>query len=478
VKRGDECEVTVERFAAEGKGVARANGYVVFVRGGVTGDHVRVRIVKAKRSFAEAEVVELLRPSDLRTAPRCKYFGVCGGCAWQHVTYDGQLTFKRQLVVDAFERIGGFENPAVRPTIGADDCYFYRNKMEFSFGVKWLTREEFARVQPASNDIPARERFALGLHVPLRFDRVLDIDECWLQSEASRKIVNEVRGFCLERELSVYSTISHEGYLRNLVIREGKHTGEVMVNIVTSDYQPAIVNELCDRLRLLFPQITTMVNNVTTRKSQVAVGEEEYVVYGPGYIAEQIGRRRYRISANSFFQTNTIQAERLYNTVREMAEVTPQDVVFDLYSGTGTIALHLADDAGAVVGIEAVESAVEDAMRNARENGVTNCTFVRGDLKDRLVDDDAWLAQHGAPRVMIIDPPRAGMHEKVVHRILQMRPQRIVYVSCNPATQARDCAILCRTGTYHLDGAQPVDMFPHTTHVENVVCLTLTGATR
>jgi 23S rRNA (uracil1939-C5)-methyltransferase len=472
VKRGDECEVTVERFAAEGKGVARADGYVVFVRGGVTGDHARVRIVKAKRSFAEAEMVELLRPSDLRIAPRCKYFGVCGGCAWQHVTYAGQLEFKRQQVMDAFERIGGFEHVVVHPTIGAGDSYFYRNKMEFSFGVKWLTPAEFARIQPASQSIPEHERFALGLHVPQRFDRVLDIDECWLQSETSRDMVNDVRAFCLEQHLSVYETMTHEGYLRNLVIREGKHTGEVMVNMVTSEHRPAVMHALAERLRMKFPHITTMVNNVTTRKSQVAVGDEEIVVFGPGYITEQIGHRRYRISANSFFQTNTLQAERLYDTVRVMAGATQNDLVFDLYSGTGTIALHVADDAREVVGIEVVASAVDDAARNAQENGVSNCTFVRGDLKERLVDDDAWLARHGTPRVMIIDPPRAGMHEKVVHRIAQMRPERIVYVSCNPATQARDCAILCKTGAYLLDHAQPVDMFPHTTHVENVVRLT------
>lgn len=472
MKRGDECEVTVDRFAAEGKGVARADGYVVFVRGGVSGDHMRVRILKAKRAFAEAEVVELLHPSPLRTPPRCKYFGVCGGCSWQHVSYDAQLAFKRQEVVDAFERIGGFDNVQVHPTIGADDPYFYRNKMEFSFGVKWLSREEFARIQPSSGEISEHDRFALGLHVPLRYDRVLDIDECWLQSESSRRMVNEVRAFCLEHHLSVYETVTHEGYLRNLVIREGKHTGAVMVNLVTSDYRPAIVQALSDRLLAAFPQITTMVNNVTARKSQVAIGEQEYIVYGPGTITEHIGRRRYRISANSFFQTNTLQAERLYDVVRRMAEVSKKDVVFDLYSGTGTIALHVADAAAEVVGIEAVESAVEDAIRNARENDVANCTFVRGDLKDRLVDDDAWLTQHGTPEVMIIDPPRAGMHEKVVHRIVQMRPHRIVYVSCNPATQARDCAILCRDGTYTLGDAQPVDMFPHTAHVENVVRLT------
>jgi len=298
-----------------------------------------------------------------------------------------------------------------------------------------------------------------------------------LQSDASRRMVNMVRAFCQERRLSIYSTTTHEGYLRNLVIREARHTGEVMVNLVTSDYQPAIISALGDHLRTSFPQITTMVNNVTTRKSQVAVGEEEYVVYGQGYITEHIGSRRYRISANSFFQTNTLQAERLYDTVRTMAGITRSDLVFDLYSGTGTIAFHIAADAGEVVGIEAVESAVEDAIRNARDNGVANCTFVRGDLKERLVDDDAWLARHGIPHVMIIDPPRAGMHEKVAQRVLEMHPRRIVYVSCNPATQARDCLILCRTGKYVIDDVQPVDMFPHTTHVENVVRLTGVDAT-
>jgi 23S rRNA (uracil1939-C5)-methyltransferase len=280
-----------------------------------------------------------------------------------------------------------------------------------------------------------------------------------------------VRAFCRARGLDIYSTITHTGYLRNLVIRQSRHTGELMVNLVTLDDRPALMQELSKELIGKFPSVTTFVNNMTDRKSQVAIGDREAVYYGPGTITEMIGKRTYRISANSFFQTNTIQAERLYDVAKKMAAITKEDVVFDLYSGTGTIAFHVADDAAEVVGIEAVESAVEDARRNAEANGVKNSTFILGDLKDRLTKDTAWLAEHPRPSVMIIDPPRSGMHEKVVKQVLELAPRRIVYVSCNPATQARDLKLMVGPGQYAIKEVQPVDMFPHTYHIENVVLL-------
>ena len=475
--RGEELELRVENFGSEGKSVARVDNFVVFVRGGIPGDTVRGRLVRVSKKFAEAEIAGIVIPSPLRVTPRCSFFGVCGGCTWQHLSYEGQRDFKRQQVLDALERIGGFNGIPVLPTIGAEDVFYYRNKMEFSFGTRWLTREEVehARQSGSENDTP--DRFALGLHIPQRFDRVLDIDECHLQSPASTAIVNAVRAFCRERNLSIYSTITHTGFLRNLVIREGKQTGELMVNLVTSEEHDPTLRALCSALVLHVPEITTIVNNITTRKSQVAVGDREIVYSGPGFITERIGRRKYRISANSFFQTNTVQAERLYDTVRRMAALRPGDVVFDLYSGTGTIALHVADDAAAVVGIESVASAVEDARKNAAENGVSNCTFVLGDLKDRMVGETAWLRDVAVPDVVLVDPPRAGIHMKVVEKILEMHPRRIVYVSCNPATQARDAKLLCDGGVYGIDEAQPVDMFPHTTHVENVLRLSAAGCT-
>ena len=471
MKRGDELELTVERHGAEGKGVARVEGFVVFVRGGVLGDTVTARLTKVSKNFAEAEVLAVKVPSHHRAAPRCRYFGTCGGCAWQHLSYTSQLEFKRQQVIDALERIGGFSGVVVQPAIGSDNEFYYRNKMEFSFGVRWLTREELEEVQGVDREQSPLERFALGLHIPQRFDRVLDVHECFLQSEESQAIVNAVREFSLARELTIYSTVTHTGYLRNLVIREGKHTRDRMVNLVTSEDRPDLMRSFCDMVRTQFPGVTTIVNNITTRKSQVAIGDRETVLYGPGFIRERIGTRIYKVSANSFFQTNTLQAERLYDAVREMAELQRTDTVFDLYSGTGTIALHVAGDAASVVGIESVPAAVTDAQRNAAEQGVTNCTFMLGDLKERIVDDTGWLERHGAPSVIIVDPPRAGMHPKVVDRLRDLHSRRIVYVSCNPATQARDLKALCTDSAYAIEKVQPVDMFPHTMHVENIVRL-------
>jgi|GEM_PF-9104 len=471
MKRGDELIMTVERYGAEGKGVARLDGFVVFVRGGVPGDVVCGRLTRVRKNFADAEIASVTTPSLHRVTPRCRYFGTCGGCVWQHLAYPAQREFKRQQVRDALEHIGGFAGIEVQPTLGADDPYYYRNKMEFSFGVRWLTREELDAAEHRDREQSPLHRFALGLHIPQRFDRVLDVHECFLQSAESAAIVNAVREFAEMRELTIYSTLTHTGYLRNLVIREGRHTGDRMVNLVTSEDRPELMHEFAGMMRTRFPSVTTIVNNITTRKSQVATGDREVVLYGPGFIRERLGTRVYNISANSFFQTNTLQAERLYDTVRQMADLRPTDTVFDLYSGTGTIALHVAADAASVVGVESVPGAVADAQRNAAEQGITNCTFLLGDLKERIVDDTRLVAEHGSPTVIIADPPRAGMHPKVVTRIKEMHSQRIVYVSCNPATQARDLKVLCADGAYTIDRVQPVDMFPHTMHVENVVRL-------
>jgi 23S rRNA (uracil1939-C5)-methyltransferase len=471
MNRGEEIVVTPEAFAFEGKSVARVDGLVLFVQGAVPGDRVRARVTAVKSSFAEARTLAVLEQSPLRVTPRCPHFGVCGGCTWQHVTYEAQCAFKRQHVIDALERIGGFPSPVVQPTLGMDEPFYYRNKMEFSFGERWRTAEEMQEPESGGDG----RRFALGLHIAGRFDKVLDLSTCWLQSETSVQIVNAVRAFCIERGLTIFSTRTHEGYLRNLVIRESRHTAERMVNVVTRDDRPEIMKALTGHLLALVPSITTVVNNITERKSQVATGDREVVYAGPGFITERIGARTYRISANSFFQTNTLQAERLYDTARRLARLRPADRVYDLYSGTGTIALHVADDVAEVVGVEAAPQAVEDARANAASNNVGNCTFLLGDLKDRLINDTAWLGRHGKPDVMIIDPPRAGMHEKVIRQICVIAPPRIVYVSCNPATQARDLKLLCDGGRYAIIEIQPVDMFPHTYHVENVVSLALSG---
>jgi len=470
VTRGEEIELQIDSAAPEGKSVARVDGMVVFVRGAAPGDRVRARITAVKKSFAEGETVRVLTPSPVRTEPQCRFFGVCGGCTWQHVAYPAQLEFKRTHVIDALRRIGGFRDVQVHPTLGCDQPYGYRNKMEFSFGDLWHLH---AMPGEAQEHASGEARFALGLHIPGRFDKVLDIDECWLQSATSAAIVNAVRDFALERNLPVYSSHAHNGYLRNLVIRSSVRTSGLMINLVTFDDRSEVMEEFRDAMLQKFPGVTTIVNNITARVSQVAVGEREVVYFGPGTITERIGKRVYRISANSFFQTNTVQAERLYDTAQRLAGLRSDDVVYDLYCGTGTIALHVADDVREVVGIEAIQSAVDDAAKNASDNGVRNCTFIRGDLKDSLTRDTAWQSEHPDPDVIIVDPPRAGMHEKVVLQLRALAPRRIVYVSCNPATQARDLKILCQDALYTLDEVQPVDMFPHTVHIESVAALSI-----
>jgi 23S rRNA (uracil1939-C5)-methyltransferase len=470
--RGDELDVTIEAVAAEGKSLVRVEGLVVFVRGGVPGDRARIRVTYQKKKFAEAEVIDLLIPSPSRVTPRCRHFGVCGGCTWQNTAYDVQCMFKRQHVVDALERIGGFHGMDVGPTLGALDPFYYRNKMEFSFGSRWLSREEMADQSGRDTASGESERFALGLHIPARYDRVLDVHECWLQSPESVAIVNFTRGFFIERKVPICSTDTNTGYLRNLVIKEARRTGDRMVNLVTREDSPRLMAEYTNALVAAIPGVTTVVNNITERKSQVSLGEREVVYHGTGTITEKIGHRVYRVSANSFFQTNTDQAERLYDAAARLAELRKEDTVFDLYSGTGTIALHVADQVRSVLGVESVATSVDDARRNALDNGVTNCTFLLGDIKDTLLS-----ARHGgeslpAPDVIIVDPPRAGMHEKVVRELLSMDARRIVYISCNPATQARDLKILCEAGKFVLRAVQPVDMFPHTNHIENIVLLT------
>ncbi len=461
MQRGEEFTLTLESAAFEGKNISHLGGLVVFVRGGVPGDTARIRLTKIKKQFLEADFVELLSPSANRVDAPCKHFGPCGGCKWQQLAYDAQLSFKRQHVVDALEHLGGFRDVVVQPVLGAGKTFYYRNKMEFSFGPRWRLSQE----------PDAGQAWALGLHLPERFDKVLDLDECRLQSEISALIVNFTRDYARTNGLPIYSTLDHTGYLRNLVIRESRHGSERMVNIVTAEDRPDMMQKFTADLLAHFPEVTTVVNNITQRKSQVATGEYEKVYHGPGYITEQIGSRKYRISANSFFQTNTDQAEQLYGVVRNFAGLTGSEIVFDLYSGTGTIALHLADRASTVVGIESVEQAVTDARRNAEFNGVTNCTFLLGDLKDRLTKDAGWQEGFPRPDVVVLDPPRSGMHEKVATQVRALGARRIVYVSCNPATQARDLKILTADNRYGIRASQPVDMFPHTYHIENVVLL-------
>jgi 23S rRNA (uracil1939-C5)-methyltransferase len=465
MKKGDEITLQMEGLSGEGKSIARFEGMVVFVQNAVPGDTVQAVITRIKRNFCEAKALQVVIPSKDRTNPRCKHFGVCGGCKWQNFSYSAQLIEKRKLVADAFERIGGFENPNIQDVIGCGNSYFYRNKMEFTFSrSRWLTVEEMNT--PSAPD----EGIALGLHVPRRYDKVLDLQECWLQSELSTEILQTVRLIARQLKLTVYSTETHDGYLRHLAIRQSKHTPELMVNLVTTDDAPQPMSIIANELIEKFPQITTVVNNITARKSMVAFGDAERVYHGPGYITERIGSYTFRISANSFFQTNTLQTEVLYSTAKQLANLQKSDVVYDLYSGTGSIAIFLSDAVERVIGIELIESSVNDAQRNAELNGISNCYFLQGDLKDRLTKEGEWINEHPRATVIFIDPPRSGMHPKVVSQIVKLAPEKIIYISCNPSTQARDAKMLASAG-YVLKIVQPVDMFPHTDHVEAVAVL-------
>jgi 23S rRNA (uracil1939-C5)-methyltransferase len=475
VKRGDEIRLKVDDAAFEGRSVGRVEGFVVFIDGAVPGDVVTARVLRTKKNYAEAKVVAVEQPSPFRVGPRCKHFGVCGGCRWQHVDYQVQLRFKQQHVVDAFERIGGFRDLSILPIIGSNEIYFYRNKMEFSFSdQQWRLNNPGPRTRAPEAHQPSAEnsQLFLGLHVPQRYDKVLDIEECHLQSDISNRILGFVRSFARRRNLPAYSSKKDAGYLRFLVIRQSERTQEFLVNLVTYDDRPDVMREFATQLLEAIPEITTVVNTINSRKAQVAFGDRETVYIGEGVIHERLGNHVFTISASSFFQTNTAQTEKLYEVARSFAELKGGEVVWDLYSGTGSIALFVSDAAREVVGIESVASSVKDAQRNAEENGVRNCAFILGDLKDRLTTETDWMARHEKPDVMIVDPPRSGMHPKVVEEIIALAPPRIVYVSCNPATQARDVKALCAE-KYALVKLQPVDLFPHTYHVENVAQLDL-----
>ena len=466
LQTGSEIELEVQTSAEKGRGVAKVDGFVVFVRNAVPGDRVLARIVKSRRNFAEAVSVKLLVPSPQRVEPRCRYFGVCGGCEWQNLSYEAQLKLKQHRVEDVFNHIGGFKNLEVKPTLGSEDIYFYRNKMEFSFSHRrWLTAEEIATGEEL------RREFALGLHVANRYDKVIDIHECWLQSELSNRIVNAVRDWALDHSVPVYQPDREEGYLRFLVVRQSTATSEVMVNLVTYEDRPEVAQSLCDELGRKVDRVTTFVNTVNRRKAQIAYGDFQRIHLGTGTISERLSDFSFRISANSFFQTNTCQAEQLCSIVREFGELQRNDVVYDLYSGAGTLSIVISAAVSKIVGIEVLATAVEDARWNADLNGITNCVFVKGDVKETFVEDRSLRDEQGEPSVLILDPPRSGIHPKLAQDLARTGPRRIVYVGCNPSTQARDLKVLCEGG-YSIDILQPVDMFPHTDHIESIARLT------
>jgi 23S rRNA (uracil1939-C5)-methyltransferase len=458
VKKGQVVELKITGIAFGGRGVARHNGLAVFVDQAIPGDRGRVRITRKKRNYAEARLMELMEPSPDRIQAPCIYSGTCGGCKWQFLIYNRQLEYKRQHVIESLERIGALQGITVKPTIASPEEFAYRNKMEFSCSDReWLMPEEMEKNTDAG--------FAIGLHVPGTFYKVLDIRSCLLQPKLGNSILADVRTYIKQSSAPVYGLRTHIGFWRFLMLRYSVAHNQWMVNIVTADEDRTQLQPLADLLMDKYPEIVSVMNNITARKAAITNGEYEICLRGDSVITDKIGSFEFEISANSFFQTNSRGAEQLYDVVEQFAGLKGDETVMDLYSGTGAIAIYLSKAAREVTGIDISSSSIADAVNNCRRNRISNCRFIQGDI-------NVCLSQPGnPPDVMIIDPPRAGMHKKVVKQVLEMRPGRIVYVSCNPATLARDLAML--QDRYRVFEVQPVDMFPHTFHVETVARLAL-----
>jgi 23S rRNA (uracil1939-C5)-methyltransferase len=461
VKKGQQFEVEITDIAFGGKGLTRIDGLAVFVDQAIPGDRAVIRIFKKRKNYARARIVDLPTPSPDRITAPCRYSGFCGGCTWQFLTYDKQLIYKRQHVADSIAHIGLIKDIAVHPTLPSELIFGYRNKMEFSCSDRrWLLPDEMGRGDIEPN-------FAIGLHVPGTFNKVIDTHACLIQPDLGNRILMDVRSFIQSSPRPVYWLRSHSGFWRFVMLRHSQAFDQWMVNLVTAEEDRQTLKPLGHLLMEKYPEVVSVVNNITSRRAGVAIGEFEVSVAGKSAISDKIGPYEFGISANSFFQTNTLGAKRLYEVIKEYTELGGTEAVLDLYSGTGTIPIVLSESAGQVIGIEIADSAVEDAIKNCQQNKIFNCKFIKGDIKNCI----SQISQRSD--VVIIDPPRAGMHHEVVRLVLDMGPDRIVYVSCNPTTLARDLAMMI--DHYRILEVQPVDMFPHTYHVETVVKLVKKG---
>jgi 23S rRNA (uracil1939-C5)-methyltransferase len=455
-------QVAIIDIADKGRGIGRHEGKAVFVEGAVPGDVVNVTVYKRSKSFDEGRILDIITPSPDRIEPSCSHFGICGGCKRQNMEYATQLRFKEKVVDDAMRRIGGFSDFKMHPILGSKKTEHYRNKLEFTFtNWRYLMKEEM-------HDEGPKQMNGLGFHIPGKFNKVLNVDECWLQDTRSGEIRRFVRDQALQHGYTFYNLKNHGGLLRNLVIRNTT-LDEWMVVVVFGEDQPENIETLLNAIRNTFPWITSLQYVVNTKKNDSLQDQTPIFHSGQDHICEQLEQFKFRIGPKSFFQTNSDQALELYRVTRNYAGLTGNEIVYDLYTGTGSIACFVTANANKVVGVEYVKEAIDDAILNASLNGIENTSFFAGDMKDVLTKD--FIATHGKPDVIITDPPRAGMHPDVVERILESGANRIVYVSCNPATQARDLILLA--SKYDLIEMQPVDMFPHTDHVENVALLRL-----
>jgi 23S rRNA (uracil1939-C5)-methyltransferase len=449
--------------SSEGNSVAKVNDLVIFVKYAVPGDVVTVKVIREHRRFLEAKVVEIIKPSPYRTEVKCSHFGICGGCKWQNLQYKQQLYYKQKQVFDAFTRIGKLSFPEILPIIGSQQIYYYRNKMEFAFSSKmWLTEEQINSKESFQN------RNALGFHLPGMFDKILDIQQCFLQQEPSNEIRNFVKQYCEENNYTFFDNRQQTGLMRSIIIRNSS-IGEWMVILMfyadEKEKRENLLNAIADR----FPQITSLMYIINSKNNDSYADLDVHLFKGKDHMIEEMEGLKFKVGPKSFYQTNSNQAYELYKVVREFASLEGNELVFDLYTGTGTIANFVAKKAKKVVGIEYVAEAIEDAKVNSNINNITNTEFFAGDMKNVLTFE--FVEKHGKPDVVITDPPRAGMHESVVKCLLEIQASKIVYVSCNPATQARDLQMLSEK--YKITKVQPVDMFPQTHHVENVALLEL-----
>jgi len=461
IKKGMDVELEIESLAFGGMGVSRINEKITFVKNAIPGQTVTARITKKRSSYLEARSLEVLSESPHFVPVKCEHFADCGGCTFQNLEYEQQIIAKELQVQDVFRRIGGFKDVACDSIVKCDDIFHYRNKMEFTF-----SNQEYV---PESDKEREPSEFALGLHAPGRWDKILNINECHIQTEIANEILTSIKE--LTKDLEPYNIREHTGFLRHVIIRVATNTNEIMVNIVTSRDDPELLSPISNTLITKFPRITSIVNNITTRKAGVSTGEHQIILHGNENIVEKLGEYEFMISADSFFQTNTKQAEKLYNIILEESALTGTEIVYDLFCGTGSISLYLSKQAKMVYGFELVPSAVQDAIQNAIHNKVKNAWFFGGNLEN-LFRENTEAKDLESPDVIVVDPPRAGLHAKTVEDLLEKSPKRIVYVSCNPASQARDVALLCNE-KYNLIKLRPVDMFPHTPHVENVATLVL-----
>lgn len=454
--------VTIGDMAGEGKCVARVDNKVIFVRDVAPGDIADIKVIKKKKSYLEAVPTKLHKESALRKEPFCSHFGLCGGCKWQHIGYETQTKYKQQQVVDSLERIAKVALPEISPILAAEETTYYRNKLDFTFtNRRWLTSEDLEREEEL-------EKNGIGFHLPNMFNRVVDIDHCYLQGASSNDIRNEVRKYALEHGLSFFNVMNHEGLLRNLIIRNTS-IGQLMV-IIQFYFDSEENKGLLEHLKNKFPEITSLLYIINEKKNETYYDLDIHTYHGEDHIIEELDGLKFKIGPKSFFQTNSKQAVELYRITKELAGLTGKEHVYDLYTGTGTIANYIAKDAKSVVGVESVPEAINDARVNSSLNGIENVRFYAGDMKD-VLKPGFIEANGGKPDVVISDPPRMGMHPDVIDVLLGLEAEKIVYVSCNPATQARDLALL--DAKYTVKVVQPVDMFPHTHHVENVVLLEL-----